>query len=139
MSQFYSGHFDQVHILALGGHIDEPRKYSGNMLVLSQHSSFEVIKQVSCSIDQGKEVLRLFELLPDDELYRCYIPGFAIQLRSKSEAVFTAALCWRCNNGVIIGSIALINELTFDGDSEPALKLLSLCEEITGMPKTTSV
>jgi hypothetical protein len=93
---------------------------------------FPIVTQNICSTVQATRLIELWNSLPDGEQSRCHSPGFAFQLIIENDPVFTAAICWRCNNITFAGSFANLEWRTFDGESDGALQLLQLCQEVAG-------
>src|SRR5262249_14652523 len=91
---------------------------------------FRVLREGNCSLVQNASLIELWNALPNAEQARCHIPGFAIQLLRGPHPVFTAALCWKCNNISLAGSVATLSWRKFDASSQSAQRLLVLCEEV---------
>lgn len=77
--------------------------------------------------DQVNEVLDLVAALPAAEQMRCFLPRFAVRLRSGPTVLAEVAFCFRCHNAMGIPSPhnpGTPRWFTFDPDSEPAQELL---------------
>ena len=131
---FNGTHYDSVRVLALGS---PPLRRSFWRRVRTLRTGvqweFQVLREAECSRPQSEEVVTLWNGLPEAEQSRCHIPGFAIQLLQGSKAVFTAALCWQCNNVSFAGDLASIKSRRFDGESVAAKDLLQLCRSVVGI------
>jgi hypothetical protein len=97
-------------------------------------SSTSVLRSAACTGAQAHRIAELWNALPDAETARCHSPGFALQAVVEGAPVFTANICWRCNNVSIDGAAAADSWRTFDGESEPAARLLEICGEIATLP-----
>jgi hypothetical protein len=65
--------------------------------------------------------------LPEAEQMRCFVPGFAVRLRSGAVVLAEVAFCFRCRNAMGVPSEHSPKApgwFTFDPDSEPAQELL---------------
>lgn len=126
---------DMIRILALGA-ILSGRDVPGRIDSLSTgtYFRFPILRQGMCGGEQAGSIIRFWNELSDDQMARCHNPGFALQLLLGSEPVFTAALCWDCNNISFAGRLAPTSLRAFDGRSEAAVQLLRLCKKVTGSP-----
>jgi len=126
-----SSRIDSVKVLALGEHLlDEDTHFIAKVVSTGKHWNFPVLGEGTCSSIQVCELVELWNALPDAEQARCHIPGFAIQVLKATEVVFTASLCWHCNNISIASSLATLGWRQFDASSLSARRRLSLCKEI---------
>ena len=76
---------------------------------------------------QAQVVLDLVAALPEAEQMRCFIPRFALRLRSEAVVLAEVAFCFQCHNALGISSRYSPKTpawFTFDPDSEPAQDLL---------------
>ena len=112
--------FDSLHVAALGRPED-----------LRSVRDFVVHTSAVCTPEQALIVAELWNSLPDGMQSRCHMPGYALQVIIKGEIVFTAAICWQCNNVSISGKHATAEWRNFDAESGQAQKLLQLCEKVT--------
>jgi hypothetical protein len=108
----------------------DARFASGGVLSISATWKFGILRQGDCTAEQAGLIQSLWNDLPEGETARCHLPGFAIQAVVKGEPVFSAAICWTCNNVSIGGSMATQTWRTFDAESPEALRLLALCQEV---------
>ena len=141
MIGFAGERFDAVRIAALGEELGTSwldtlvRKFSkssrGDLVRVSEDLQFPVVARHQCSREDAALVIALWNQLPDGLQARCHVPGFAIEVLLGSEVVFTAALCWKCNNVTMGGRLAKESWRTFDAESDAALRLLRLCKEAT--------
>lgn len=82
-----------------------------------------VLKASTLSAADAEDLIRLWNDLPEGDAMRCHIPRHGIQLLSGSEAIFSAAICFECNNIRICGPLSDTDWRTFDAGS-PAGKAL---------------
>ncbi|MER5258691.1 MULTISPECIES: hypothetical protein [unclassified Streptomyces] len=47
--------------------------------------------------DEAREALALMAGIPDDELHRCFLPGWGIRAHSSTGLLFRMAFCYRCH------------------------------------------
>lgn len=87
--------------------------------------------------EQVNTVLGLVSALPEAEQMRCFVPRYAIRLRSGTTVIAEIAFCFRCRNGRAISfqpDFVVSEWFTFDPDSQPARQLLSLFRTTAGTP-----
>lgn len=53
--------------------------------------------------DQAREALRLIAAVPDDEVHRCFLPGWGIRAHSSTGLLFRIAFCYRCHGARLWG------------------------------------
>jgi|SRR5947207_848671 len=85
--------------------------------------------------DQVDTVLSLVTALPEAEQMRCFVPRFALRLRDAATVLAEIAFCFRCRNGATVSfepGFVAPEWFTFDPDSPPALRLLSLFRTAAG-------
>ncbi|HEY8024325.1 MAG TPA: hypothetical protein VIF60_07155 [Burkholderiaceae bacterium] len=130
MANFDSDYFDAVHILELG---DSPSigfaADSQQQLETGRGWRFSICSRTVCDEQESFEVIGLWNALTTGEPARCHTPGYAIELVQNGEKVFTAALCWHCNNISISGRLASIGWRNFDASSDAARALLQFCQK----------
>jgi hypothetical protein len=143
MTSFAGERFDAVRIAALGPRLERSTSWLGALFKKSSTPSpdalvstgegiqFPVVARHQCSQEEASLVIALWNQLPDGLLARCHVPGFAIEVLLGPEVVFTAALCWECDNVSMGGRLAKESWRTFNAGSDPALRLLRLCKETT--------
>ena len=144
MTSFAGERFDAVRIVALGPQRSElgpawlgalVRKLSRSsrdaLVRTGEYWQFPVVVRHQCSQEEASLVIALWNQLPEGMQARCHVPGFAIEVLLGPEVVFTAALCWQCNNASMAGRLAKESWRTFDAESGEALRLLRLCKEAT--------
>jgi hypothetical protein len=143
MTSFADERFDAVRIVALGPRVERSTSWLGVLFKKSstpspdafvrtgERSQFPVVARHQCSQEEASLVVALWNQLPDGLQARCHVPGFAIEVLLGAEVVFTAALCWQCNNVTMGGRLAKESWRTFEAESDPALRLLRLCKEAT--------
>jgi hypothetical protein len=143
MTSFAGQRFDAVRIVALGRRLEQSTSWLSalfkksstpspdSLVSTGEHSQFPVVARHQCSQEEASLVIALWNQLPDGLQARCHVPGFAIEVLLGSEVVFTAALCWQCNNVTMGGRLAKESWRTFDAESDPALRLLRVCKETT--------
>jgi hypothetical protein len=129
---FAATFFDTTKILALGPCLEEDPREGVRILRTGKQWQFPILGEGLCSAVQSETLVALWNSLPPGEQSRCHIPGFAFQLLHGQEAVFTAALCWRCNNVSFAGTLATLQRRHFDASSQVAEQLLALCREVVG-------
>ena len=126
---FGSEHFDALKVLALGS---PPFGKRTTTLATGTHWRFPILRERLCTAEQSKRLVELWNQLPTGEVARCHVPGFAFQLMLGEEPVFTAALCWQCNNVSFAGRLATVQSRAFEASSDMAKQMLSLCQEVAG-------
>ncbi len=144
MIGFAGERFDAVRIVALGERSERRASWLGGLFQKSSTPSpdavvrmgenieYPVVARHQCTREEAASVIALWNQLPDSVQARCHVPGFAIEVLLGTEVVFTAALCWTCNNVSIAGRLSKAAWRTFDAESDQALRLLRLCKEATG-------
>jgi len=95
---------------------------------------YATIQRIVCPTGHAKSIVISLASLTEDEQARCHIPAFAIDLENDGEVVFSANICWSCNNMRLSGSKASSAWATFDSTSAPAKLLFALCVELTKEP-----
>lgn len=53
--------------------------------------------------DQAREALNLIAAVPDDEIRRCFFPGWGIRAHRSTELLFRIAFCYRCHGARLWG------------------------------------
>lgn len=53
--------------------------------------------------DQAREALHLIAAVPDDEVHRCFLPGWGIRAHSSTALLFRIAFCYRCHGARLWG------------------------------------
>jgi hypothetical protein len=127
MLGFIGEHFDEMKVLELTPFSSDILQ-STEKIVTTSGWCFAVSREALCTDAQAAVLVSLWDRLPPGETARCHIPGFAIQLSHQGRVVFTAALCWKCNNISIAGDLASENWRAFNAESVEAIELLRLCE-----------
>jgi hypothetical protein len=94
------------------------------------NDDFPTVGRVVCPPDHARRIVSALVSLTEDEQARCHIPGFAVDLHNDGEVVFTANICWSCNNMRLSGSKAPSAWATFDATCAPAKLILALCIEL---------
>jgi hypothetical protein len=122
--------FNGIRVLALGKYV---RELAPDVLQVGTHWKFQIVGHGACDSSQAAQLVRLWNALPEGMTARCHMPGYAFQLLLDGEIVFTAALCWQCNNVSFAGRLATGTGRTFDGSTEQAIELLRLCEAVTAI------
>jgi hypothetical protein len=85
--------------------------------------------------EQVDAVLSLVTALPQAEQMRCFVPRYALRLRDAASVLAEIAFCFRCRNGAVVSfesGFVGPEWFTFDPDSPPALRLLSLLRTAAG-------
>jgi len=124
--------FDEVRILEIDPYRGAAVADSAQVLHVDQTWHFPIVGSGTCNPAQAISAIELWNALPDDDQARCHNPGFAIQLFGAGNPLWTAALCWQCNNISIGGPQASLKWRTFAADSPLAKALLQLCKEVAG-------
>lgn len=97
-------------------------------------SATAVLRSAECTDEQATSIASLWNSLPDGEQARCHSPGFALQALVEEAPVFTANICWDCNNVSIDGPAASISWRSFEARSRQAQTLLALCSQVARIP-----
>lgn len=129
---------EAIRVLELGSYAGEPH-VAGDALATSGPWKFEVLKYGFCSAEQALQLASLWNDLPPGETARCHVPGFAFQAYVGREVVFSAAICWKCNNISIGGPLASENWRVFDAATTEAQSLLKLCQEVVNAGRPSPV
>ena len=132
---FTGQHIARIDVLAMDGrdatdvgtlqNADSP-----HMLQLREGWGCAIRQRVTVAQPVHHELIRLWNGLPSDEQMRCHYPAFALQFWLDAQPVFTASLCWGCNNVFITGPMASSSLRQFDGGSVPANALLRMCQRL---------
>lgn len=79
------------------------------------------------------ETLELIERLPEDELYRCFTPGFGVRLHDEKAARAEVLFCFHCHMALMIDLQDRSRDMgeTFDADSDPARELLARFQAVS--------
>lgn len=124
---------DAVRVLALRPLQFTPEIPNGaDTVKIGKNYRYQILGQGVCDQQQAETAISLWNELPSSQQVHCHSPGFALQFIVGSEAALTAALCWGCNNIAVDGGSAAIGWRVFDGRSAAAIRLLRLCESVTG-------
>lgn len=77
--------------------------------------------------DQARDALALLAGIPDDELHRCFLPGWGIRAHSSTGLLFRMAFCFRCHGARLWGPAVPVEQEGLQGfasESPAALDLL---------------
>lgn len=96
----------------------------------SRASGLVTKRSNQCTPEQASRIASLWSALRADDQARCHIPGFALELVSGDEVIFSASICWTCNNICMSGPLSTAQWATFDATSTEARALLSLCQTV---------
>jgi hypothetical protein len=77
------------------------------------------------------EALELIGRLPEDDLYRCFAPGFGVRLHDEKVARAEVLFCFHCHMALMIDLPDRSRDAgaTFDAESDPARELLARFQE----------
>ncbi|MEV4641419.1 hypothetical protein AB0J80_29150 [Actinoplanes sp. NPDC049548] len=79
--------------------------------------------------EAARTALALVTALPEAEQERCFLPRYAVRLRSGPTVLAEIAFCFRCRNAGSLSfepDFVIPGRFTFDPDSGPARQLLAL-------------
>ncbi|MEU6762629.1 hypothetical protein ABZ916_08885 [Streptomyces sp. NPDC046853] len=77
--------------------------------------------------DEAGEALALMSSVPDDDLHRCFMPGWGIRAHGASGLLFRIAFCFRCHGARLWGPGVPAEQQGLQGfasQSRAALELL---------------
>ena len=139
---FSGQHIARIDVLALDAMVLYERDTTGartlqnaespHVLQLREGWGYAIRQRVTVAQPVHQELIRLWNGLPSDEQMRCHYPAFALQFWLDAQPVFTASLCWGCNNVFITGPMASTSLRQFDSGSVPANALLRMCQRLAG-------
>ncbi|MFT5684192.1 MAG: hypothetical protein ACI8RZ_005133, partial [Myxococcota bacterium] len=76
----------------------------------------------------------LWNELPEAGQMRCHVPIIGVRFNSISDPIAEISICWQCNN--MFGETEQGSfHRTFDGESDSARELLSLCKRLLSIPE----
>jgi hypothetical protein len=73
-------------------------------------------------LEKGATLANLIDALPDGEQNRCHTPPYGLSFMLGDRMVWWLSVCWGCNN--VASGDGLKYRKTFNGESEPAVRLL---------------
>ncbi|WP_237531531.1 hypothetical protein [Streptomyces sp. SID3212] len=88
--------------------------------------------------DEVRQALALIADLPDQDMHRCFFPGWGIRAHGTDGPLFEIAFCFQCHNLMMRGPAvpAERQRLTgFDADSPPSQELLRMFRACEGAPQ----